>query len=150
MDYNKNQPMTILGGKTPRARIYKSESHKLNQAFNPKAGVVIPQGMPVQLEADGTIAPYTGDGLYIGIAHTDNINPAYAAQRNFPVEVTVLVEGFCIVAGVAGQTLTKTGCVKPTATVVDGKYVSYEEDTDTQFINLHPADQGEIVHILVK
>ena len=30
---NKDQPMTLFGEKTPRAVIYKSESHKLHQAF---------------------------------------------------------------------------------------------------------------------
>lgn len=150
LNYNNPQEMTILGTKTPRASIYKSESHKLHEAFNPKEGVKIYQGMPVQLEEDGTISPYVGDGLYLGIAVTDNINPAYKGQRNFPVEVTVAVEGFIIVHGVAGAQLTKTGCVKPTATIANGKFVAYEEDTDTQFINLHPADANEIVKILVK
>lgn len=30
---NEDQPMTLFGEKTPRAVIYKSESHKLHQAF---------------------------------------------------------------------------------------------------------------------
>ena len=30
---NQDQPMTLFGEKTPRAVIYKSESHKLHQAF---------------------------------------------------------------------------------------------------------------------
>lgn len=33
---NKDQAMTLFGEKTPRAVIYKSESHKLHQAFNVK------------------------------------------------------------------------------------------------------------------
>lgn len=35
---NKDQPMTLFGEKTPRAVIYKSESHKLHQAFCVKDG----------------------------------------------------------------------------------------------------------------
>ena len=93
---NQDQPMTLFGEKTPRAVIYKSESHKLHQAFCVKENKVIHQGMPVALDTDGNIEPYIpgGDGsqVYLGIAVTDNINPAYQAQRDFPVEVTVAVE----------------------------------------------------------
>lgn len=35
---NDPQQLTLFGERTPRAVIYKSESHKLHQAFNVKAG----------------------------------------------------------------------------------------------------------------
>ena len=44
---NDPQQLTLFGERTPRAVIYKSESHKLHQAFNVKAGEKIVQGMPV-------------------------------------------------------------------------------------------------------
>ena len=49
-----------VGGRTPQAVIYKSESHKLHQAFPVKSGDTIVQGQPVKLNDDGTISPYTG------------------------------------------------------------------------------------------
>ena len=104
---NQDQPMTLFGEKTPRAVIYKSESHKLHQAFCVKENKVIHQGMPVALDTDGNIEPYIPDGdgsqVYLGIAVTDNINPAYQAQRNFPVEVTVAVEAFMVVNWVRSE-----------------------------------------------
>ena len=36
---------------------------------------------------------YADGEVFLGIAVTDNVNPAYQGQRNFPVEVTVMVEG---------------------------------------------------------
>ena len=35
---NDPQQLTLFGERTPRAVIYRSESHKLHQAFNVKAG----------------------------------------------------------------------------------------------------------------
>lgn len=150
---NNPQPMTLLGERTPRAFVYKSESHKLNQAFVAKEGVKIYQGMPVQLESDGTIAPYTGDedSIYLGVAHTDNIAPAYQGQRNFPVEVTVMVEGYVIVHGVPTEDLETCGYVKPTSNVVAPGFVKYEASDDaTKFINITPANTGEVMQILVR
>ena len=46
---------------------YKSESHKLHQAFPVKKDEVILQGQPVQLNNDGTIQAYFGTGIYLGI-----------------------------------------------------------------------------------
>ena len=43
-----------------------------------------------------TLFPYTTlfrSQVYLGVAVTDNVNPAYQPQRNFPVEVTVAMEG---------------------------------------------------------
>ena len=106
---NDPQQMTLFGERTPRAVIYKSESHKLHQAFNVKADTKIVQGMAVALGTDGLIEPFipggAGSQVYLGIAVTDNVNPAYQPQRNFPVEVTVAVQGYMILNWVAKEAL---------------------------------------------
>ena len=144
-------PMTLVGQKTPRAVIYKSESHKLHQAFCVKAATKIVKGQPVKLETDGTISPYTGTGIYLGIAVTDNINPAYHAQRNFPVEVTVMVEGFAIVNWVAAADSTPAGYVTPGAALLNDRYVKgTTSSSETKFIALNAGDTNEVIQVLVK
>ena len=144
-------PMTLVGQKTPRAVIYKSESHKLNQAFCVKSGAKIVKGQPVKLENDGTISPYTGTGIYLGIAVTDNVNPAYQAQRNFPVEVTVMVEGFAIVNWVAAAESTPAGYVTPGADLLNDRYVKgTTSSSETKFIALNAGDTNEVIQVLVK
>ena len=144
-------PMTLVGQKTPRAVIYKSESHKLHQAFCVKADTKIVKGQPVKLETDGTISPYTGTGIYLGIAVTDNINPAYQAQRNFPVEVTVMVEGFAIVNWVAAAESTPAGYVTPGADLLNDRYVKgTTSSSETKFIALNAGDANEVIQVLVK
>ena len=144
-------PMTLVGQKTPRAVIYKSESHKLHQAFCVKASTKIVKGQPVKLETDGTISPYTGTGIYLGIAVTDNINPAYQGQRNFPVEVTVMVEGFAIVNWVAAAESTPAGYVTPGATLLNDRYVKgTTSSSETKFIALNAGDTNEVIQVLVK
>lgn len=144
-------PMTLVGQKTPRAVIYKSESHKLHQAFCVKADTKIVKGQPVKLETDGTISPYTGTGIYLGIAVTDNINPAYKAQRNFPVEVTVMVEGFAIVNWVAAAESTPAGYVTPGAALLNDRYVKgTTSSSETKFIALNAGDANEVIQVLVK
>ena len=144
-------PMTLVGQKTPRAVIYKSESHKLHQAFCVKADTKIVKGQPVKLETDGTISPYTGTGIYLGIAVTDNINPAYHAQRNFPVEVTVMVEGFAIVNWVAAAESTPAGYVTPGAALLNDRYVKgTTSSSETKFIALNAGDTNEVIQVLVK
>lgn len=144
-------PMTLVGQKTPRAVIYKSESHKLHQAFCVKADNKIVKGQPVKLETDGTISPYTGTGIYLGIAVTDNINPAYKAQRNFPVEVTVMVEGFAIVNWVAAAESTPAGYVTPGAALLNDRYVKgTTSSSETKFIALNAGDANEVIQVLVK
>lgn len=148
--YTKTQRMTLLGEKTPQAIIYKHESHKLHQAFNVKDGDTIIQGMPVKLNEDGTISPYEGTGLFIGIAITDSITPAYPQPS---VEVTVMVEGFVIVYGKAAAAITATSALKPGAAVEDDIYIPYSPDsaaTDPKFIALNVADADELVQVLVK
>ena len=99
---------TKFGGTTPRVVIYKSESHKLHQAFPVKASVKIYAGNPVAITADGTIELLTKDNEanYLGIAVTDNINPAYKESANAgPVEVTVAVQGFMIINAISEAAL---------------------------------------------
>lgn len=144
-------PLTLVGQKTPRAVIYKSESHKLHQAFCVKSATKIVKGQPVKLEADGTISPYTGTGVYLGIAVTDNVNPAYQAQRNFPVEVTVMVEGFAIVNWVAAADSTPAGYLTPGSTLLNDRYVKgTKSETETKFIALNAGDENEVIQVLVK
>lgn len=100
---------TKFGGTTPRVVIYKSESHKLHQAFSVKASVKIYAGNPVAITADGTIELLTKDNEanYLGIAVTDNINPAYKESANAgPVEVTVAVQGFMIINAISEAALS--------------------------------------------
>ena len=95
---------TKFGGTTPRVVIYKSESHKLHQAFPVKASVKIYAGNPVAITTDGTIELLTNDNEvnYLGIAVTDNNNPAYKESANAgPVEVTVAVQGFMIINAIS-------------------------------------------------
>ena len=99
---------TKFGGTTPRVVIYKSESHKLHQAFPVKASVEIYAGNPVAITADGTIELLTAanEANYLGIAVTDNINPAYKESANAgPVEVTVAVQGFMIINAISEAAL---------------------------------------------
>lgn len=99
---------TKFGGTTPRVVIYKSESHKLHQAFPVKASVKIYAGNPVAITPDGTIELLTNDNEanYLGIAVTDNNNPAYKESANAgPVEVTVAVQGFMIINAISEAAL---------------------------------------------
>lgn len=99
---------TKFGGTTPRVVIYKSESHKLHQAFPVKASVKIYAGNPVAITPDGTIELLTNanEANYLGIAVTDNNNPAYKESANAgPVEVTVAVQGFMIINAISETAL---------------------------------------------
>lgn len=150
---NKDQPMTLFGEKTPRAVIYKSESHKLHQAFCVKDGETILQGMPVALGEDGLIEPYTeSTQVYIGVAVTDNVNPAYQAQNKFPVEVTVAVEGYMICNWVSNAADLKAGYVVPSGDLLNGRFVKANQSTNaTPFIAITPADEAnEVIQVLIK
>lgn len=99
---------TKFGGTTPRVVIYKSESHKLHQAFPVNASVKIYAGNPVAITAEGTIELLTKDNEanYLGIAVTDSNNPAYKGSSNAgSVEVTVAVQGFMIINAIAEAAL---------------------------------------------
>ena len=150
---NKNVPLTLMGEQTPKVVIFKSESHKLCEAFNVAEGKTIIKGMAVALNEDGNITPFTGaEGeVYLGIAITDNVNPAYRAQRNFPVEVTVMVEAFAVVHKVSDGEV-KPGYVKPTGTVINKMYEEVAQSTtETKFISIDAADDAnQILRVLVR
>lgn len=99
---------TKFGGTTPRVVIYKSESHKLHQAFPVKDSVKIYAGNPVAITPDGEIELLTkaNEANYLGIAVTDSNNPAYKESANAgSVEVTVAVQGFMIINAISGAGL---------------------------------------------
>ena len=150
---NKNVPLTLMGEQTPKVVIFKSESHKLCEAFNVAEGKTIIKGMAVALDEDGNITNFTGaEGeVYLGIAITDNVNPAYRAQRNFPVEVTVMVEAFAVVHKVSNGEV-KPGYVKPTGTVINKMYEEVAQSTtETKFISIDAADDAnQILRVLVR
>lgn len=157
---NKNVPLTLGGEITPRTVIYKHESHKLHQAFVPKLEaqgstkrVQILKSQPVAITSEGEIEVYTGaDGqIYLGIAVTDSINPAYKATRNYPIEVTVMVEAFAICNYVAKDVL-ECGYVKPNGDTVNNHFIQVEESADeTKFICITPADEpNEVVQVLIR
>ena len=146
-----------VGYNTPRAAIFKSESHKLHQAFPVKEGESVIQGQPVVLNTDGTIQGFKSTDAIkniIGWAATDSINPAYKeSKQHGPIEVTVMVRGYAIIWGVSKGALT-TGPVKPTGLKdTDNTYAEYDADSATAApiaYNLTPASvAGDLVQILV-
>lgn len=99
---------TKFGGTTPRVVIYKSESHKLHQAFPVKATVKIYAGNPVAITKEGNIELLTSanEANYLGIAVTDSNNPAYKESANADSgEVTVAVQGFMIINAISEAAL---------------------------------------------
>lgn len=152
---NDPQQLTLFGERTPRAVIYKSESHKLHQAFNVKAGEKIVQGMPVALDKDGLICPCTDvtTQVYLGVAVTDNVNPAYQPQRNFPVEVTVAMEGYMICNWVSNGNI-EAGYVTPNGALLNDRFVKANQANQavsTPFIALNPAEEAnEVIQVLIK
>lgn len=153
---NDPQQLTLFGERTPRAVIYKSESHKLHQAFNVKAGEKIVQGMPVALNEEGLIYPCTDTAtqVYLGVAVTDNVNPAYQPQRNFPVEVTVAMEGYMICNWVSNNKNIEAGYVTPDGKLLNDRFVKANQAnqaTSTPFIALNPAEEAnEVIQVLIK
>lgn len=146
-----------IGYNTPRAAVFKSESHKLNQAFPIKNGESVVQGQPVVLNTDGTIQGFKStDDIknIVGWATTDSKYPAYGeSKQNGPIEVTIMARGYAIVWGVAKGALD-AGPVKPTGSLdSDGLYAEYDADATTASpiaYNLTPATAaGELVQILV-
>lgn len=157
--YFQNQPLNLNGEVTPRVVIYKHESHKLHQAFMVKQDSstnkpeVIIQGQPVCLNPNGTISAYKAAAgeIYLGIAVTDSVNPAYAEQRNFPVEVTVAVEAFAICNYISAANFS-CGYVKPTGVVKQNHFVEVATSTtETKFIAINPASAAnELIQVLVR
>lgn len=143
-----------VGGRTPQAVIYKSESHKLHQAFPVKDGDTIVQGQPVKLNTDGTISPYTGtEGeVYLGIAVNYSKYPAYPATAA-GVEVTVMMEGFAVIHGIAKAKIT-TGYVQTDGTLdASGTYPNFSPSVsgaEPKFIAINVAEVDDLVQILVK
>ena len=143
-----------VGSRTPQAVIYKSESHKLHQAFPVKDGDTIVQSQPVKLNTDGTISPYTGaEGeVYLGIAVNYSKYPAYPAMAAW-VEVTVMMEGFAVIHGIAKAEIT-TGYVQTNGTLdASGTYPNFSpstSDAETKFIAINVAEVDDLVQILVK
>lgn len=152
---NKEQQLTLFGERTPRTVIYKSESHKLHQAFNVKEGKKILQGMAVAIGTDGLIEPYVpggaGSQVYLGIAVTDNVNPAYQAQRGFPVEVTVMVSAFAVVNWVAKEQMD-AGYVKPSDALLNERFTVAEVSAqESKFISIVPADEAnDVIQVLIR
>ena len=144
-----------VGGRTLQAVIYKSESHKLHQTFPVKAGDTVVQGQPVKLNIDGTISPYTGDEgeVYLGIAVNYSKYPAYPATAA-GVEVTVMMEGFAVIHGIAKAKITTTGYVQTDGTLdASGTYPNFLPSTsgaETKFIAINVAEVDDLVQILVK
>lgn len=147
MQYNNPQMMVKVGMPTPQAVIYKSESHKLHQAFAVATGKTIIQGQPVKLNEDGTIEGYAGEGIYLGIAVTNSKFPAYPGE-----EVTVMMEGFAVVYGLSNGEI-KASYITPDRAEpdVNSQYIRYNQGISTPFIALNTAaEAGELIQILVK
>lgn len=152
---------TKFGGTTPRVVIYKSESQKLHQAFPVKASVKIYAGNPVAITADGTIELLTkaNEVNYLGIAVTDNNNPAYKESANAgPAEVTVAVQGFMIINAISEATLN-AGPVEIGTDMDDTNHFTKfktlsQDDTATRpvnFISLTKASaKNELIQVLCK
>lgn len=152
---------TKFGGTTPRVVIYKSESHKLHQAFPVKASVKIYAGNPVAITADGTIELLTNDNEanYLGIAVTDNINPAYKESANAgPVEVTVAVQGFMIINAISEAALNAGPVEIGTGMDATNHFTKFKTFTQAaaatrpvNFISLTKASaKDELIQVLCK
>lgn len=152
MKFNNLQTMAKVGTPTPKAVIHKSESYKLHQAFPVKSGQTIIQGQPVTLNIDGTIQPYYSTGVFLGIAVTNSEYPAYPAT-GLGVEVTVMVQAYAIVYGLA-QAALNAGPVVPVSLSEDSIYVTYkngEAEGHPTFISINPATEAnELIQILVR
>lgn len=154
MNFNPNQPLARVGSPTPQTVIFKSESHKLHQAFPvaKDSGVTktIVPGQPVKLNEDGTIEGYFGTGVYLGIAVTSSDNAPYP-EGALGKEVTVMVEAFAVVYGVSSASV-KAGYVSPEKVEKDSQYVTYKESsTPTDFIAISTASEAkELVQVIIK
>lgn len=152
---------TKFGGTTPRVVIYKSESPKLHQAFPVKASVNIYAGNPVAITADGTIEllTKTNEANYLGIAVTDNINPAYKESANAgPVEVTVAVQGFMIINAISEAALDAGPVEISTGMDATNHFTKFKTFTQADaatrpvnFISLTKASaKDELIQVLCK
>lgn len=150
------KPLQKIGYKTPKAAIFKSESHKLHNSFPVKAEQNIYPGQPVVLNTDGTIqAMKASTELYLGIAVNSSLHPAYPALPDAP-EVTVMMEGFAIIYGVASAEITAGQYLMPDGTVdaetIIPKFAATASSgtTASQFLALNAGGEGDLIQILVK
>lgn len=149
---------TKFGGTTPRVVIYKSESHKLHQAFPVKASVKIYAGNPVAITVDGTIELLTkgNEANYLGIAVTDNNNPAYKESANAgSVEVTVAVQGFMIINAISEAALNAGPVEIGTGMDATNHFTKFKTFTQAaasvNFISLTKASaKDELIQVLCK
>lgn len=157
---------TKFGGTTPRVVIYKSESHKLHQAFSVgKTPKKIYAGNPVAITKDGTIELLTADNEanYLGIAVTDGNNPAYKTSANAASgEVTVAVQGFMIINATSEGALdagpVEISTTDPNDPVMDGTFTRFKASAKevaathpVNFISLTKASaKGELIQVLCK
>ena len=110
------------------------------------------------MNTDGTIQAYFGTGIYLGIAVTDTQYTAYPVGEKIP-EVTVMVEAFAIVYGVAGEKMPTCGAVLPNKLDEDSIYVTYmldDEEASTtkanpKFVNLNTAAAiNDLIAVMVR
>lgn len=156
---------TKFGGTTPRVVIYKSESHKLHQAFPVKdpVKVKIYAGNPVAITPDGKIELLTkeNEANYLGIAVTDNNNPAYKESANAgPVEVTVAVQGFMIINAISEDVLNAGPVEIGTGMDATNHFTKFKTSTQAgadaatrpvNFISLTKASaKDELIQVLCK
>lgn len=152
---------TKFGGTTPRVVIYKSESHKLHQAFPVKDSVKIYAGNPVAITPDGKIELLTKDNeaSYLGIAVTDNNNPAYKESANAgPAEVTVAVQGFMIINAISEANLNAGPVEIGTGGDATNHFTKFKTFTQAEaatrpvnFISLTKASaKDELIQVLCK
>ena len=157
------QTLQRVGIPTPQTVIYKSESHKLHQAFPVKKTEGVPAeivpGQPVKLNSDGTVEAYAGSGIYLGIAVTDSRYPVYPEGALGP-EVTVMVEAFAVVYGkvkeLGGASSLPCAYVEPAAKTAGDAYTPYAATgssgtTPSKFINITPgADVDELIQVIIR
>lgn len=153
---------TKFGGTTPRVVIYKSESHKLHQAFPVvKDSAKIYAGNPVAITPDGTIELLTkgNEANYLGIAVTDNNNPAYKESANAgSVEVTVAVQGFMIINAISETALDAGPVEIGTGMDATNHFTKFKTSTQADaatrpvnFISLTKASaKDELIQVLCK
>ena len=147
--FTNPQTLRKVGLPTPQTVIYKSESHKLHQAFPVAAGETIVAGQPVYLKNDGTVKGFEAGLPFLGIAVTNSEIPAYPAGAA-GVEITVMVEGYAICYGVANAAIAKAGYVTP-GTVNPEGYVKYATSVEaTNFIALNSAEEGDLIQVIIR
>ena len=88
------------------------------------------------------------------IACGDRQYPAYPPSAA-GVEVTVMVQGYTVIHGIAKEAIATTGYVQTDGTLDDsGIYPNYKKSSaanaETPFLAINTAEAGELVRILAK